>query len=97
MPSPRFFSVHEARRHHFLGSCYLCKKPIAENKDVFMYRGDTPFCSKECRWEQMDMDEALENKSKKQSFAMKGKPSLTVPSNCDKKSFKADAAAVVAG
>ena len=45
----------------------------------------------------MDMDEALENESKKQSFAMKGKPSLTIPSNCDKRSFKADAAAVVAG
>ncbi|RZS12862.1 hypothetical protein BHM03_00044362 [Ensete ventricosum] len=90
MSSPRFFSVHEARRRHFLGACYLCKKPIAENKDVFMY-------SKECRWEQMDMDEALENESKKQPFAMKGKPSLIIPSNCDKNRYKADAAAVVAG
>ncbi|PKA53296.1 hypothetical protein AXF42_Ash010026 [Apostasia shenzhenica] len=46
---------------HFLDSCFLCKKPLAGNGDIFMYRGDTPFCSVECRQEQMEIDEAMEN------------------------------------
>ncbi|KAJ8512791.1 hypothetical protein OPV22_003225 [Ensete ventricosum] len=98
MPSPRFFSVDEGRRQHFLGACFLCKKPIAENEDIFMYRGDTPFCSTQCRWEQMDMDEALQNEARTQSpLPMKRKPSLIVPSECDEHQFVADATAVVAG
>uniref|UniRef100_A0A7C9DRX2 FLZ-type domain-containing protein n=1 Tax=Opuntia streptacantha TaxID=393608 RepID=A0A7C9DRX2_OPUST len=45
---------------HFLESCYLCKKPLGPNNDIFMYRGNTPFCSEECREEQIEMDEAKE-------------------------------------
>ncbi|RWW01827.1 hypothetical protein GW17_00035115 [Ensete ventricosum] len=91
MPSPRFFSVDEGRRQHFLGACFLCKKPIAENEDIFMY-------STQCRWEQMDMDEALQNEARTQSpLPMKRKPSLIVPSECDEHQFVADATAVVAG
>ncbi|WOL19130.1 hypothetical protein Cni_G27927 [Canna indica] len=112
MSSSRFFSggVDEARRRHFLDACFLCKKPIAKNVDIFMYRGDTPFCSKECRWEQMDMDEALErdrvvygalNRQREKSTAapMQRKPSLiAVPSSCDdKKRFTADVTAIFAG
>ncbi|KAJ4957828.1 hypothetical protein NE237_024939 [Protea cynaroides] len=54
--SPRFFE-----EPHFLEACYLCKKPLRDNRDIFMYRGDTPFCSEECRQEQIEMDEAKEN------------------------------------
>nr|AHY23249.1 hypothetical protein [Fallopia multiflora] len=43
---------------HFLDSCFLCKKPLGGNRDIFMYRGDIPFCSEECRNEQIEMDEA---------------------------------------
>ncbi|WOL05605.1 hypothetical protein Cni_G14334 [Canna indica] len=43
---------------HFLDSCFLCKRPLAGNRDIFMYRGDTPFCSVECRQEQIETDEA---------------------------------------
>ena len=39
-----------------LDACALCAKPLARDSDVFMYRGDTPFCSKECRHEQMQLD-----------------------------------------
>ncbi|KAJ8649938.1 hypothetical protein MRB53_002961 [Persea americana] len=46
--------------HYFLDSCHLCKKPLGGNRDIFMYRGNTPFCSEECRQEQMDIDEAKE-------------------------------------
>ncbi|MCE0482149.1 hypothetical protein HAX54_040596 [Datura stramonium] len=68
--SPR--SVVTAARHydarleepqqHFLDACFLCKKRIGDNSDIFMYRGDTPFCSEECRQQQIDMDEAKEKK-----------------------------------
>ncbi|EOA14090.1 hypothetical protein CARUB_v10027227mg [Capsella rubella] len=47
---------------HFLDSCFLCKKPLGDNRDIFMYRGDTPFCSEECRQEQIERDEAKEKK-----------------------------------
>ncbi|URE06977.1 DUF581 domain containing protein [Musa troglodytarum] len=49
---------------HFLDCCSLCRKPLASNRDIFMYRGDTPFCSEECRQEQIEIDEAGENSRK---------------------------------
>ena len=39
-----------------LDACALCAKPLARDSDVFMYRGDTPYCSEECRHEQMHLD-----------------------------------------
>ncbi|CAK8560911.1 unnamed protein product [Lathyrus sativus] len=45
---------------HFLEACSLCSKPLGHNKDIFMYRGDTPFCSEECRQEQIEIDEIKE-------------------------------------
>ncbi|XP_050220654.1 FCS-Like Zinc finger 2 [Mercurialis annua] len=67
--SPRSVRFYDARSEdyylyhhqpHFLESCFLCKKPLGGNKDIFMYRGDTPFCSEECRQEQIEIDEAQE-------------------------------------
>ncbi|KMT11749.1 hypothetical protein BVRB_5g105590 [Beta vulgaris subsp. vulgaris] len=57
--STRFDELHSP---HFLESCSLCKKPLGGNRDIFMYRGDTPFCSEECRQEQIDIDETKEKK-----------------------------------
>ncbi|KAM3212722.1 hypothetical protein ACQJBY_065648 [Aegilops geniculata] len=48
-----------ARRHHFLDSCFLCKRSISRDRDIFMYKGDAAFCGEECRQDQMAMDEAL--------------------------------------
>ncbi|CAL5054972.1 unnamed protein product [Urochloa decumbens] len=48
---------------HFLDACFLCRKPLAGNRDIFMYRGDTAFCSDECRSAQMAADEAAERKA----------------------------------
>ncbi|GMH26741.1 hypothetical protein Nepgr_028584 [Nepenthes gracilis] len=62
------FEQHEP---HFLEACFLCKKPLGENRDIFMYRGDTPFCSEECRQEQIEIDEARET-NWKLSASMKG-------------------------
>ncbi|KAA8525949.1 hypothetical protein F0562_007951 [Nyssa sinensis] len=59
--SARFYdSRFEDQQPHFLEACFLCKKPLGGNRDIFMYRGDTPFCSEECRQEQIEMDEAKE-------------------------------------
>ncbi|KAI3930676.1 hypothetical protein MKX01_037122 [Papaver californicum] len=64
-PKPRFnqrrnsgdFSVEAA---HFLRSCGLCKSRLAPGRDIFMYRGDTAFCSLECRQQQIQQDEKKE-------------------------------------
>ncbi|MBA0718591.1 hypothetical protein Golax_006331 [Gossypium laxum] len=53
----RFEDVHQP---YFLDVCFLCKKPLGCNRDIFMYRGDTPFCSEDCRQEQIEIDEAKE-------------------------------------
>nr|XP_043629192.1 FCS-Like Zinc finger 1-like [Erigeron canadensis] len=69
--SGRFFNGRfEEQLPHFLDACFLCKKPLGHNRDIFMYRGDTPFCSEECRAEQIDIDEAKE-KNKNLSASMK--------------------------
>ncbi|KAK7277211.1 hypothetical protein RIF29_18362 [Crotalaria pallida] len=52
---------------HFLEACFLCRKPLGQNSDIFMYRGNTPFCSKECREEQIEIDEAKEKSWKRSS------------------------------
>jgi hypothetical protein len=39
-----------------LDACALCSKRLGRDSDIFMYRGDTPFCSEECRYEQMQLD-----------------------------------------
>ncbi|CAB4318483.1 unnamed protein product [Prunus armeniaca] len=43
----------------FLSSCHLCKKNL-HGKDIYMYRGESAFCSTECRATQMMMDESKE-------------------------------------
>lgn len=59
--SGRFWDARfEEHQPHFLEACFLCKKPLGDNRDIFMYRGDTPFCSEECRGEQIEIDEAKE-------------------------------------
>ncbi|XVE65215.1 hypothetical protein DITRI_Ditri07aG0163000 [Diplodiscus trichospermus] len=60
--STRFYDARFEDHHqpHFLDTCFLCEKPLGGNRDIFMYRGDTPFCSEECRQEQIDIDEAKE-------------------------------------
>ncbi|XP_020593370.1 uncharacterized protein LOC110033657 [Phalaenopsis equestris] len=52
----------EAQSRHFcsenfLQSCFLCKKKLSLQKEVYMYRGDQGFCSAECRCKQILQDE----------------------------------------
>ncbi|CAI9102088.1 OLC1v1000294C1 [Oldenlandia corymbosa var. corymbosa] len=53
---------HNQYQSHFLDSCFLCQRPLPQNSDIFMYRGNTPFCSQECRQEQIEIDEAKERR-----------------------------------
>ncbi|KAL6843663.1 hypothetical protein ACP4OV_026234 [Aristida adscensionis] len=55
--------------HHYLDVCFRCRRPLAGNRDIFMYRGDMPFCSEECRQEQIEIDEAREQRAKQSGRA----------------------------
>ncbi|XP_020680008.1 FCS-Like Zinc finger 17-like [Dendrobium catenatum] len=50
---------------NFLKSCFLCKKELSLQKEVYMYRGDQGFCSVECRYKQILHDERREFDSTK--------------------------------
>ncbi|XP_010529993.1 PREDICTED: uncharacterized protein LOC104806685 [Tarenaya hassleriana] len=56
-------SYYSPQQPHFLDSCTLCKKPLVKI-DIYMYRGDIPFCSEECRKEHIDRDEEKEKKKR---------------------------------
>ncbi|PHU28501.1 hypothetical protein BC332_00594 [Capsicum chinense] len=43
----------------FLSSCHLCQKKL-HGKDIYMYRGEKAFCSTECRYRQIVMDDHKE-------------------------------------
>lgn len=59
--SARFYDARFEDHHpHFLETCFLCKKRLGNNRDIFMYRGELAFCSEDCRLEQMEMEEAKE-------------------------------------
>ncbi|WCJ23058.1 hypothetical protein M5689_005104 [Euphorbia peplus] len=62
---------------HFLEACHLCRKHIGSNSDIFMYRGNTPFCSKECRQEQIEIDEYSTKKKAWKISSSSSSPSST--------------------
>ncbi|RDX66661.1 hypothetical protein CR513_54547, partial [Mucuna pruriens] len=45
---------------HFLRTCGLCNSALPPGRDIYMYRGDTAFCSLECREKQMKQDQRKE-------------------------------------
>ncbi|XP_043721669.1 FCS-Like Zinc finger 6-like [Telopea speciosissima] len=45
---------------HFLRACNLCKRRLGPGRDIYMYRGDSAFCSLECRQQQINLDERKE-------------------------------------
>ncbi|XP_061336586.1 FCS-Like Zinc finger 6-like [Gastrolobium bilobum] len=51
---------HVVHTAHFLRTCGLCKCRLAPSRDIYMYRGDTAFCSSECREQQMKQDQRKE-------------------------------------
>lgn len=79
--SASYYAGGEYHQPHFLDSCFLCQKHLSQNSDIYMYRGNTPFCSQECRQEQIEMDEANEKRwrisssSKRSNAVRQGKDS----------------------
>ncbi|CAI0429057.1 unnamed protein product [Linum tenue] len=55
-PHHHLRSVSLESTAHFLRTCGLCQRRLAPSNDIYMYRGDTGFCSLECREEQMKKD-----------------------------------------
>ncbi|XP_058096708.1 FCS-Like Zinc finger 6-like [Magnolia sinica] len=48
---------------NFMRACGLCKRRLGPSRDIYMYRGDSAFCSLECRQQQMNQDERKEKSS----------------------------------
>lgn len=49
--SGRFYEARfEEHRRHFLEACFLCRKPLGNNRDIFMYRLATFFKKKSARF-----------------------------------------------
>nr|QGP73751.1 hypothetical protein [Sedum alfredii] len=69
-------------------SCFMCEKPLGFSADIFMYMGNTPFCSTECRQEQIEMDDAEERRKRKKS-ALRAKAE-TARSTAGGKSVRTD-------
>ncbi|GJN22302.1 hypothetical protein PR202_gb09857 [Eleusine coracana subsp. coracana] len=44
----------------FLKACGLCNRRLGPGHDTFMYRGEVAFCSQECREQQIEYDERME-------------------------------------
>lgn len=61
-PSPGT-SPSSNSRGHFLDTCFLCKRRLRHERDIFIYRGDTAFCSEECRHRQILRDETLSSRA----------------------------------
>ncbi|XP_050237886.1 FCS-Like Zinc finger 8-like [Mercurialis annua] len=45
---------------NFLSFCHTCNKNLQQKVDIFIYRGEKAFCSQECRYQEMVLDE-IEN------------------------------------
>ncbi|CAN6215344.1 unnamed protein product [Urochloa humidicola] len=65
---------------HFLDACFLCKREIASDRHIFMYRGDAAFCSDDCRQDQRAMDAALKAARRRQRY-LRRTASLAAPAS----------------
>jgi len=83
---------------HFLDACRLCNRRLSNGRDIYMYRGDTAFCSVECRQHQIDMDERKEKSAAGITGMKKGGQvsSSNRHENSNKDNFQAQTETVVA-
>ncbi|MCO5556908.1 hypothetical protein L7F22_010463 [Adiantum nelumboides] len=57
----------------FLDVCFHCKRRLRHERDIYIYRGDTAFCSEECRYRQIVKDERrANNKNDNKSGSKRG-------------------------
>ncbi|XP_060180365.1 FCS-Like Zinc finger 8 isoform X2 [Lycium barbarum] len=45
---------------NFLSFCHTCKKNLGIGKDIYMYRGEKAFCSSDCRYKEMMLEEGMD-------------------------------------
>ncbi|KAK8511093.1 hypothetical protein V6N12_033374 [Hibiscus sabdariffa] len=45
---------------NFLSFCFTCRKNLSPGKDIYIYRGEKAFCSEECRYQEMMLEEGTE-------------------------------------
>lgn len=57
---PSSYCSFDIRSMSFLDACAFCQCAFLPGKDIYMYRGDQAFCTKQCRNHQMAMDERKE-------------------------------------
>lgn len=43
----------------FLSVCFHCKRNLGQGKDIYIYRGERAFCSNECRYQGMLLEEEM--------------------------------------
>ncbi|KZV37552.1 hypothetical protein F511_42892 [Dorcoceras hygrometricum] len=72
----RFGAVSGMPADDFLSSCDMCKKEL-HGKDIYMYRGEKAFCSTECRYRQIVIDERQEKCGSEASRPVDVSSSLT--------------------
>lgn len=53
----------------FLDICFFCNRRLGHERDIFIYRGDTAFCSEECRHRQILSDERRSLRASKKGSA----------------------------
>ncbi|GLJ13598.1 hypothetical protein SUGI_0216080 [Cryptomeria japonica] len=46
----------------FLYVCYMCRRKLSHQKDIYMYGGDKAFCSEGCRYQQIATDKKKEHR-----------------------------------
>ncbi|KAM7275103.1 hypothetical protein ACFE04_016969 [Oxalis oulophora] len=82
MVSPRYYANNNNNNTRtsscdetadFLRTCGLCQRRLVPGKDIYMYRGDTAFCSLECREKQMKQDKKKDRQHSSSSSPSKKK------------------------
>ncbi|KAK7280108.1 hypothetical protein RJT34_25170 [Clitoria ternatea] len=56
--------------HSFLSVCFHCKKNLGHGEDIYMYRGERAFCSHECRYEGMMLEEGMNKLEAKDVYGL---------------------------
>ncbi|KAJ4896466.1 hypothetical protein Rs2_23260 [Raphanus sativus] len=44
-------------KNNFFSYCYTCNKNLDQKHDIYIYRGEKGFCSSECRYQEMLLDQ----------------------------------------
>eukprot|EP01018_Ginkgo_biloba_P007491 Gb_31137 [translate_table: standard] len=95
--SNRGYFIPTIEPAHFLEACHLCNRPLGDGRDIYMYRGDSAFCSVECRQQQITMDERKEKSSASVTCIKKGQVSSSNRhENSNNGNFQAQAGTVAA-